>query len=341
MDTTVIDNLISRITDYAARCYDIALDADQLKPVVNGKLEFFYPAGMEENQPSEKYVVPTGSAKSQFLTKINIPVSFFDRCPTRLQQQILDHFNTERDYLLRCVEGNHCRAVLSSVFTLGYDNHLTLPIILQELEDLDVELRSFIDNENITRMEIVMTDATVEHLGKRLTPGLMVTNSETGHSSLWIEPIVLIDNSWILASRAHILREYPAFRQIHKGEGLKPDKVAQTVQEALKAAQVGVIQYMEAMNEKLKSEKVLDFVKTIDAFPKRFIGIFESQWALQEQISREEAVREILKAAADLPILSKISVEQATGRWAGIFDHYTKRFEEIGKQIELLELSEG
>jgi hypothetical protein len=79
MNIDVIDDLISRITDFAARCYDVALDADQLKPVVNGKLELFYHQHVQEGEDKELCVKPTSSARSQFLTKISVPVNFFDR----------------------------------------------------------------------------------------------------------------------------------------------------------------------------------------------------------------------------------------------------------------------
>jgi hypothetical protein len=181
-------------------------------------------------------------------------------------------------------------------------------------------------------MEVLLSDAVIEHKGRKITPGLMVTNSETGHSSLWIEPIVEIDGKYIFASRMNAYSEYRKFRQIHKGEGLKPEEITETVKCALEAAQIGAVQYMEGMDVEVKPEKVLDFVKTIDALPKRFVGLWEDQWKQEEKIKKEKAMREILTAAAELPILGRIAVEQAAGKWYGMFERYTNRFVKLKEQ---------
>ena len=340
MDQQSIDNILKQINDFKAACYDITLDAKQLKPVSQEEkqlLQFFISAGEQE-----KELLPNQSAESQFLTKIKVPVSFFHRCPTNLKQQILDYFNTDRDYLLRCYskdEVQHCRAVLSPIFTRAYDNHKVFPTILDVLKDQDVNLKTFFNNDGvITRLEVLLSNETLFQ-GYTLTPGLMVTNSETGYSSLWIEPIVVVNNTWIVASRANIKKEYKHFRQIHKGEGIDAEQISETVRRALEAAQVGVIQYMENMAKEVKVEKAVDFAKSLDALPKRFVEILEEDWKLEENLKKEKAMRDILTAAADLPILAKISIEQQVGSWFGIFDNYMDRFDRLAEDMSLLQNS--
>lgn len=337
MDQQSINKILDKITDFKNLCYDITLDAKKLKPVSQEDkllLQFFISAGEQE-----KELLPNQSAESQFLTKIKVPVSFFHRCPTNLKQQILDYFNVDRDYLLRCYskgEVQHCRAVLSPIFTRAYDNHKVFPVILEALKDENISLKTFFDDGVVTRMEVLLPNEVLFE-GRRLNPGLMVTNSETGHSSLWIEPIVVVDNNWILASRANIRKDYKYFRQIHKGEGINAEQISETVRQALKAAQVGVIQYMESMNKEVKVEKAVDFAKGLDALPKRFIEILEEDWKLKESLKKEKAVRDILTAAADLPILSKISIEQQAGNWMNIFDSYMDRFDRLNEDMSLLQ----
>lgn len=333
MDQQSIDNILDSINDFQSKCYDIIVDADKLKVTTNGEGLDFLLARAEQ-----KSLKPNQSATTQFLTKIKVPTSFFFRCPTSIQQPILDYFNVNRDYLLRCVEEDTCRAVLSPIFTLAYDNHKVFPVILDALKDQDVNLKTFYNDGVVTRLEVLLANETLFE-GRILTPGLMVTNSETGHSSLWIEPIVVVDNSWIFASRANICAEYKHFRQIHKGEGINTEQVFETVRQVLQAAQVGVIQYMEGMNKEVKVEKAVDFAKSLDALPKRYTEILEQEWRLEQSLKKEKAIRDILTAAADLPILSKISIEQQTGKWYEIFSHYMDRFDRLNEDVKVLQTS--
>jgi hypothetical protein len=305
---------------------------------VNGKLEFCY-----KKEDKQESVVSSPSAESQFLTKISVPVNFFHRCSTSLQQQILDYFNKNRDYLLRCVTNNEkedsCRAVLSPIFTTNYDNKLIFPVILQALQDIDVSLRNFLLDPLLTRLELTLNNSTVNYENIKLTPGIMITNSETGHSSLWIEPIVVINNSYFLASRRHIRSEMPSFRRIHKGSGVSLEQISLTVSEAVKASQVGVVQYMELKNTPVKVEKAVDFVSSLDALPKRFVGIFEDEWKREQELKKDRVLRDILTAAKELPILNQIAIEQATGSWVGIFEKYTSRLAKIQQSIGELNAS--
>lgn len=333
------NRILETINNFADLCYDVSIESKNLKPVVNGKVEFQY----IQDTKGQK-VIATPSAESQFLTKISVPVNFFHRCPTDLQQQIVDYFNTDRDYLLRCVvdneKGDYCRAVLSSIFTTNYDNRLVFPVILQALENIDVSLRNFIVDSLITRMELVLSGSEVNYKNTKLAPGIMITNSETGHSSLWIEPIVTVNNSYVLASRRFIRCEMPSFRRIHKGNGVSLNQISQTVSEAIKASQVGVVQYMELIDTPVKADRALEFVSSLDALPKRMVAIFESEWRKEEELRKDRVLRDILLAAKELPILNRISIEQASGSWAGMFQSYTSRLAKIQESMERLGVGE-
>lgn len=342
------NRILDTINNFADLCYDISVDSKDLKPIVNGKMEFYYNQLVSEDsglqEVEQKSVTATQSAESQFLTKISVPVNFFHRCPVDLQQQIIDYFNRDRDYLLRCVvetkEGDYCRAVLSSIFTTNYDNRLVFPVILQALENIDVSLRTFLLDPLITRMELTLSDSEVNYKNTKLIPGIMITNSETGHSSLWIEPVVIVNNSYILASRRFIRSEMPSFRRIHKGNGVSLGQISQTVSEAIKASQVGVVQYMELIDTPVKIDRALEFVSSLDALPKRMVAIFENEWRKEEELRKDRVLRDILLAAKELPILNQISIEQASGSWAGMFQSYTSRLAKIQESMERLGVGE-
>jgi hypothetical protein len=329
------EEIINSIETFQQQCHDIFLSASELNPIVGEELEFYNTINNKREQ-----IIPDRSAVTQFLTKIKVPVNFFHRCPPELQQLILDQFNKDRDYLLRCYSNNGktaCRAVLSSMFTRSYDNHKVFPVILSTLQNQELNPRIFVDDKIITRMEVLSKDI-VKYKDRTITSGLMVTNSETGHSSLWIEPIVLIDNLFLFACRTNAYSEYKHFRQIHKGEGISLEQVSETVRRALEAAQVGVIQYMENMDVEIKSEKAIDFVKNLDAFPKRFTEVLKLEWKEKERLKKEKVMRDILEAASELPLLSKISVEQSVGQWYGMFEKYSERMEQIIEQKQRLEI---
>jgi len=331
-----IGSILNKLDNFHALCYDVPLSADKLKPIVNEKMIFHYPEITVE-EVNEGSVIPNQSAEGQFLTKIQVPISFFHRCPTPLQQLILDHFNKDKDYLLRCVEDgeqDYCRAVLSPMYTIKYDNHLIFPIILNVLKNENVSLRSFANDTIMARMECVIDNSEVKYQNHVVTPGIMITNSETGHSSLWIEPVVIINGKFTLASRHYIRQEYPAFRHIHKGEGIDQAEIETTVKKALEVAQVGVIQYLEKLNEPIRAEKALDFANSIEALPKRFTALYEDQWKQEENLLKERVLQDILAAASELPLLSKIAVEQSVGRWFGIFEKYENRMANLIESME-------
>jgi len=326
--------VLDQIDNFRQHCFDIETTADKLTPLASEPLQFFLAAGEdEENQPT--HLLPNQSAEGQFLTKIKVPVGFFHRCPIELKQQILDYFNTDRDYLLRCYINSKyehiCRAVLSSVYTRAYDNYLVFPVVLDALKDVNLELRKFMNDGVITRMEVLL-NKVVDYEGRKIRSGLMITNSETGHSSLWIEPIVVVDNYFLFACRANL--EYSKFRQIHKGQGVEKDKIAEMVKEALRISQVGVIQYMENLHKPIKQQKAIDFAKNLEALPNRFVIIMEQEWALEQELKKEKVIRDILTAAAELPILNRIQIEQSVGNWMGMFHNYEDRFTRLEQQAQ-------
>jgi len=52
-------------------------------------------------------------------------------------------------------------------------------------------------------------------------------------------------------------------------------------------------------------------------------------------------VKEILAAAEELPILSKMAIEQSAGSWLGLFDNYNQRLIDIANDMRELKEEES
>jgi hypothetical protein len=338
------NSILSSIQNFKDQCFDLQVSSETLGAYVqDNKVEFFPYVVKDSKIEFNDKVVPDWSAEGQFLSRLKIPISFFHRCPRKIQTPILECFNIHKNFLLRCIKDEEddtdkCRAVLTSMYTTNYDNYLIFPVILDELKDEDLIVKSFLQTDHITRLEVKFTGMEVSHKGETVEAGLMITNSETGHSAIWIEPIIVINKHYILGNRSELRGNMSYSRLIHKGEGVKPEKIAAAIKEAKEVAQVGVIQYLQAVEEEVSPRRAINFINSIAAVPKRFTNLLEEQWKDEEKIKKLTVAKELLKAAEELPILNKITIEQSTGRWLDLFGNYTQRLMNI--QEDLIELQE-
>jgi len=333
MQTEYIDNILDQIESYAKKCDDIVCTSSELNPSVDdGKLTFNLVTSGEKDP-----LVLHDSAAGQFLTKLQIPTTFFRKLSPELQMAVINYFNHDKEFLLRCVDNNRmeCRAVLSRIFTTEYDNKIIFPPILQALATEDIGYEQFILEDHIARLDTRFTDINVDYQEEHIVGGINVTNSETGFSSVWIDPVVVIDGVYVLGSRTCARKAWKGFRIVHKGLNINPeDTVKETladVEEAKKAVQVGIIQYMEATQEDVSLKDATVFAASIDMLPKRFVGILENEWLRTVELKRTRVIKDILKAAAELPIIAKSHIEQRCGDYINLFNDYQNRLLEITK----------
>lgn len=283
----------------------------------------------------------TPSGENQLLSAVGIPVKFFRKCPEHLKREIFSHFasqKVDKNYLLRLhrVDGNlhlpdEIRAVLSSQYGV-HDDHQIFPVALEELDKYDVMFQSLEHDDYITRLEVRFNDLTVQHNGQTYYAGVAITNSETGHAAIWVEPIVIAPH-WKVHNRRTLLAQGADIRTVHRGE-FDAERVREQIQFARDVGQVGITQVLEAQENLINKAKALQFVKSCDTMPVRFAEILEEEWQEKQDVIRADAWQRILDLAKTLPLFQRTKVEQDVGRWTGVFQNYQQRIDDI-----LLELS--
>jgi len=281
-------------------------------------------------------------AQTQLWNRARVPVQFYDRCSRSLQEKIFNEHipKTKGTLLLRRVpkEDNlptdtviHVRAVLTDSYGI-IDDDQVFTVALDTLAEQGVELfRRFEYDDHITRLFVDFPDTQIVYHGIEHQAGLLISNSETGHSSVWIEPSVHIPSCHFV-SRSVLKGQGVECRVVHRGE-LSNERLKAMVLKAKEVAQVGLVQIAEAWDQMLPIARVLSFTRTMDAMPDRIREILEENWSHQEEISKVIAAREIILAVQDLPLFQRLQIEQAAGGFIGIFQNYQTRLTQIMEEI--------
>lgn len=171
----------------------------------------------------ERYGI-TNVARRQLADKLKIPFAYFERMREDQPRLLDDNINTwlhadDEPRMLRTLDGN-VRAVLSNRYR-RIDNHdlvETVYPILQQLPGMRFESHQLTD----TRMYIkcVTTALRFEVApGDVVQGGLVVTNSEVGHGTLTIYPLIfrlVCRNGLIVQDR--VLRKTHLGRMIESGQ---------------------------------------------------------------------------------------------------------------------------
>lgn len=313
---------------------------------IETRKELFYDAPGLKTRDFDHLIVPpvwvlgmdrvqfTGAALNQLLQIVGIPVKYFNKCPDHLKAANYSYFrrSNNRDYLVRFKRGDTptVRAVLSAAYGI-HDDHQVLPVAIQALDQHDCQTLFFGHDEHITRLEVRFNDLTVQHEGHTYHAGVAITNSETGHSAIWIEPIVIAPH-YKIYNRRSLLAQGADIRSVHRGE-FDPERVAQQISFARDVGQVGIVQVLEAQNEMMNKAKAIQFIKSCDTMPVRFADIMEEEWEHQILVSKAEAWTKILELAHQLPLFQRTQVEQDVGRWTGVFHNYQERIDAIMHEL--------
>lgn len=283
----------------------------------------------------------TRSAFSQMLNRRRVPVAFYDRCSHNLQAMIFnEHVRTGPDLLLRMLkdeadqeprDASMVRAVLSDKYGI-VDDHEVFPVVLEALYGQDIMIRTFGYDDRITQLLIEFVDAQVNFRDQNHVAGLLVSNSETGHSAIWCEPVVTIP-SCSFVNRGSLRKQGVDCRVVHRGT-IESARIRAMALQAKEIAQVGIVQLAEAWDQRITAAYALQFAKGIDSLPKRMFDILKEEWEAEEEIIKAEAARRIILMAQELPLFQRIQTEQATGQLLGLFNNYKARMSAIMDEIE-------
>jgi len=282
------------------------------------------------------------SALSQMLNRLRIPVTFYRRNPYEIQNTLFNHWRNfhktaggnKKNVMFRfnhAVEPNHVRAVLSDVY--GKMDDLDLFKVLLEVMDerQDISYRLLEYDAHITQLFIDFNDCQGVHNGTTYTAGLCVTNSETGHSAVWIEPVVhALHCSYF--NRRTLRQQGVDCRIVHRGK-LAQKRVQPMVEKAKEIAQVGITQLAESFQSRFSRDAAIRMAQNMEALPSRFVQLLEEEWSQEEDLIRAEAARRILLLAQELPLFQRIQIQQDTGKMLGLFTNYKDRFSDLASEI--------
>lgn len=328
-DQQQIENVISQ---NAAAYRDQVVENNELNVSVHEN-ETVYAIGFN----TDKHLKFSSSALGQLLNRLRIPSLFYERCPPQLQADIINHFNNEyeKGYLFRFNEAstpNYVRAVLSDRYGI-IDNTELFPLIFESLQKRDdIVYRKFECDEKITKLLLDFADCRTVFKEKSYTAGLSIINSETGHSSVWIEPTVHLSASVSLSNRTILRKQGVNCRAVHRGN-LSGERIAPMIEEAKEIAQVGILQTEEAYDSYISTEHALRSVTASPQCPNRWTTLLEVEWKEQKEISRAKVATRLVELAQELPLFTRIQVEQEAGKLMKLYQNYSSRMANVMQMI--------
>jgi hypothetical protein len=321
------DLVLKHIATRHSNQFDIRIEKGVFKADINenGNVVF--------NTVDSIQLKPTNSALSQLLNKHEIPAGFFSRCPPDIKKSIFAYFCDGKEYLLRGETTDKCRAVLSKTYPTNFDDHILFPEVIDKLNEKtsDHSYLSFEVDEHFTVLTVKLLSKT-ENLD--IVPTIKITNSETGHSAIWVEPSVTFISNGVSMSNRSAIKDHIT-RRVHKGT-LKDLDLDEVLDFSIEVAQVGVIQILSTEKELVNRDHALAFVDSIDNVPKRFVNLFEQEWAEQQALTKLQVSLRMLEAAKELPLVQKMAVEQAAGKFVGLFKNLEETKKKLVEKMEQL-----
>lgn len=170
-------------------------------------------------------------ALSQMATKLNIPSSYLQRCPSELRAANVNHWleRQRSDLLVRC-DGDQVRAILSHRYAIV--NNLDMVAWMREALGPETSLR-FEVTEGYMTMHVVQPKDFTARPGDRLNNGVAVRNSEVGLACVEVHGMIyrqICLNGLILAGQDQ------QWRKRHIGNGDLANRVKEAVNRLRDAA---------------------------------------------------------------------------------------------------------
>ena len=224
------------------------------------------------------------------------------------------------------------RAVLSGSYSIFDDDEL-FPMVMDQLDqDQNISYTYYEYDDHITRLHIKFIDTIVSHNDVTYSAGMVVTNSEVGSSSIWIEPVVFRGDT-VYANRSSLTKQDVEMKIVHRGD-IDRERVQNIFTECAEIAQVGIVQLVEAFERKINPNHALSLMRNIPEFPNRMAQILHEDWEHEEDLKQADVAHAILEMAQELPLFQRAKVEQAAGKIIGLFDNYSNRMAQILEDID-------
>jgi len=281
-------------------------------------------------------------AMSQVLEVGKVPKAFFDRCGDALQRDIYNEHVSSKDKVMLFRRAPNpvnqiadaeweIRAVMSNVYGI-IDDDQVFPAVVETLKEIGITQYTVLEyDDHVTRLMVEFPDTHTSYAGHATSAGLIITNSETGHSAVWVEPTVF-HNQLHFHHRGSLRAQAVDCRIVHRGE-IENKRLKEMVLKNKEIAQVGILQLADAWNNRVSKPEAIAFVGRIDMFPDRLKAIFSEKMSDIEDISKAEVAQSIIQLAATLPLFQRIQVEGTAGSYIGLFNNYKARMASVMEEI--------
>jgi len=224
------------------------------------------------------------------------------------------------------------RAILSGSYSIFDDDEL-YPMLMDQLDqDDNISYISYEYDDHISRLHIKFDNTEVEYNNVQYSAGMVVTNSEVGSSSIWIEPVVYRGDT-VYANRSSLTRQDVQMKIVHRGD-IDRERVSNIFADCADISQVGIVQLVEAFQTKINPNHALSLMRNIPEFPNRMSQILFEDWEHEEDLKQADVAHSILEMAQELPLFQRSKVEQAAGKIIGLFDDYSSRMTQILEDLD-------
>lgn len=214
-----IEGLIKELEDQRPLKWDKKVNASQLEmSLIDDQVRF------KINEGNDPFHI-TRPCHEQIAERLEIPVKYYHKMASETPELLIENVNTwlkrmEKDLFIRGL-GDSVRAFLSDRYRV-IDHLDVLYCALNELQIHEAEIEDCFFSETEMNIKVKSNKLIdfVRHRDDRITGGLLLTNSETGHKALRIEPRIFR----VLCSNGMVIEEFMT-RQIHLGNGDEPDEM--------------------------------------------------------------------------------------------------------------------
>jgi len=206
-----LENLIEELERQKTLKWDAKVNSSSLE-IVLAEDWLKFQIGWEGNSFSI-----TKPCHSQIAERLEIPVKYYHRMESEAPGLLVDNVNTwlkreERDFFVRGL-GDSVRAFLSDRYRV-IDHLDVLYCSLNELQAHEAEVEDCFLSETEMNVKVKSNKLRdfVRHKDDLIIGGLLLTNSETGHKALRVEPRTFR----VQCSNGMVIEEFMT-RQIHLG----------------------------------------------------------------------------------------------------------------------------
>jgi hypothetical protein len=214
-----LEKLIEELEGQKPLKWDKKLNSSQIEMGLDENLPFLHIQG-------KKAVLITKPCHDQIAEKLEIPLKYYHKMESEAPELLAENVNTwlqktRKDFFIRGL-GDSARAFLSDRYRV-IDHLDVLYCALNELQAHSAEIEDCFLSETEMNMKVKSQKLRdfVRHKDDLIMGGLFLTNSETGHKALRVEPRLFR----VKCSNGMIVEELVT-REIHIGNG---DEIADEI----------------------------------------------------------------------------------------------------------------